>query len=377
MNITIKKVQTRSDLKAFVGFPLELYKGCPYYVPSIFSDDMDTFTPSKNPAYKFSQTALFLAYKDDKIVGRVAAIINNKANQTWNHKEVRYGWFDFIDDKEVSKALIDAVIGFGKENGMETITGPLGFIDFDPEGMLVEGFDHISTAFLKHNYPYYKDHMEEMGFEKEIDWLEFKIYLPEVTPERYTRLSGIVAKRYNLHLRKITRREVFGKEKMGLKIINLINDTYSKLYNYTSLPDDLITKLVKSYLSFLDLKYIACVENENNELVGVGITMPSIARALQKCGGKIFPFGWWHVAKSMFIKREENFELLLIGIADAYKNKGVHAIIFNDIIPRAIAEGFKWAETNAELETNLNVQALWDCMDYEQTKRRRIYFKKI
>lgn len=377
MPVTIKEVLTRSDLKKFVGFPLELYKGNPCYVPSIFGDDMDTFTPKKNPAYKFCKTALFLAYKDGKIAGRVAAIINTKANQQWNHNEVRYGWFDFIDDKEVSQALVSAVTDFGQKNGMDTITGPLGFIDFDPEGMLIEGYEHISTAFLRHNHPYYKDHMEAMGFEKEIDWLEFKIHIPEKLPEKYSRLAAVVSERFKLHVRKITKKDVFGKEKAGLKIFNLINSTYASLYNYTILPDDLIVKYVKAYLGVLDLRYVSLVENEKGELVGVGISMPSIARALQKCGGKLFPFGWFHVAKSMYFKREENFELLLIGVADAYRNKGVHAMIFNDIIPLAISEGFKWAETNAELETNHNVQALWDCMDYEQTKRRRVYQKKI
>lgn len=377
MSVEIKQVQTRSDLRKFLQFPLDLYKGCPQYVPAIFSDDMDTFTPSRNPAYEFCSTALYLAYRDGKVAGRVAAIINRKANTQWNHNEVRYGWLDFIDDREVSKALLDAVTAYGQDNGMDTVTGPLGFIDFDPEGMLVEGFEHISTAALRHNYPYYKDHMEALGFSKEIDWVEYKIHVGDHVPEKYSRMASVVADRYGLHIRKITKKDVFGKEQMGQKIFKLINDAYSNLYNYTILPEDLVKKYIKSYLSILDLRYVALVENEEGELVGAGITMPSVVRALQKCQGKIFPFGWFHLAKSMYFKREENFELLLIGVADRYRNKGVHAMIFNEIIPLAISNGFKWAETNAELETNNNVQALWGGMDYEQTKRRRIYTKPI
>lgn len=376
-SISIKKVTDRKDMREFVEFPLRLYKGCSSFVPGLYQDEIDTLTESSNPAYAFCSSALFLAIKDGKTAGRVAAIINRSANERWNHKEVRFGWFDFIDDPEVSKALLDAVMDYGRQNGMETVTGPLGFVDFDPEGMLVEGFEHISTSFLRHNHPYYKVHMENMGFEKEIDWLEYKVYVPETMPERYSKMAQLVAQRYNLHVRKIRKSDIFGKEQVGQKIFDLINRTYSNLYNYSMLTKELVDKFVKTYIGLLDLRYISLVENEHNELIAVGITMPSITRALQKCDGKIFPFGWYHLAKSMYFKKEESIELLLIGVSEEYRNKGVHAMIFNEIMQIAHEDGYKWAETNAELETNHNVQALWSGFDYEQTKRRRIYKKNL
>lgn len=373
MAVTIRPVLTRKDLKIFVEFPNRLYKGNPYFVPKLFMDEVATLDPKKNPAYAFSESALFLAYKDGVPVGRVAAIVNRKANEKWNHKEVRFGWIDFIDDREVSEALVAKVAEFGRAKGMDTIVGPLGFTDFDPEGMLVEGYDQLCTMALIYNHPYYPQHFEAMGFVKEVDWVEYKIHIPKEIPERISRVAAMVRERYGLTIRKITRREV-RKERMGQRIFELINETYGPLYNFTPLPPDLIDKYVGDYLGLLDLNYITLLEKDG-EIVGFGIIMPSIVRALQKCGGKLFPFGWYHLVKSMYIKHEPNVEMLLVGVKPEYK--GGLAVLFNEFIPLANRDGFTYAETNAELETNNAMQNPWDLFENEQTKRRRVYKKPL
>jgi len=376
MSVTVKQVLTKRDLRRFVNFPNRLYKGNKYYVPKLFSDEMSTLSPKKNPAFEFSQAALYLAYKDGKLAGRVAAIINNRANETWNHKEVRFGWIDFIDDREVSKALIDKVIEYGKAHGMESISGPLGFTDFDPEGMLVEGFDQRCTMVLIYNHPYYPEHLESFGFKKEVDWLEFNVFMPDSVPERIGRITEIAKKKYGVHVRKITKREV-RKEGMGQKIFELINLTYGKLYNFTQLSPAMIDDYVDTYLGLLDLDYVCLVENDNNELVGVAIAMPGITGALQKSKGRLFPFGWYYLVRSMYFKHEENVEMLLIGVKPEYQNKGLVAVMFDDLIPRFKKAGYKFGETNAELESNIKVQSPWDMFDKVQNKRRRIYTKNI
>lgn len=375
MSVTTKKVQNSRDLRSFVNFPLKLYKDMPCFVPSLYMDEVDTLSPQKNPAYEFSDAALFLAYKDGVLSGRVAAIVNHRANESWKHDEVRFGWFDFIDDLEVSRALIEEVRAFGLKHGMKTITGPLGFTDFDPEGMLIEGYDRLSTMALHHNWPYYMKHMEAMGFEKEIDWLEYKISIPETVPEKYPRVAAIVSEKYGLHVHKLSRREV-KRSGLGYKLFDLINETYSQLYNFTLLPKRMIDKYVGFYLGVIDLKFVSVVEDSDNNMVGFGITMPSITRALKKCNGKLFPFGWFHILRSMYFKYEENVEMLLIGVKPEYRNKGVNAIVFADLIPRFIEAGFKYAESNAELETNYAVQTQWLGLEYEQCKRRRVYKQK-
>lgn len=376
MSVSIKTVQSKKDLRKFVDFPNRLYEGNKYYVPSLFMDDMATLDPRKNPAFEFSIAELYLAYKDGKLAGRVAAIINSRANESWKHDEVRYGWFDFIDDKEVSAALIDAVIAFGKKHGMTSIAGPLGFTDFDAEGMLVEGYDQISTFPLIYNYPYYVKHMEDMGFSKVVDWLEYKIFFTEEIPPRIERISRIVEEKYGVHVRKVTRREV-RKEQIGRKIFDLINRTYCNLFDFTILTDKLIDKYVDTYLGLLDLEFVTIIEDNDGKIIGMGITMPSIVHAMQKCRGKLFPFGWYHLLKSMYFKYEEAIELLLIAVDPEWMNKGLNALLIKDMIPRAAKRGFLYAETNAELEDNRNVQGQWADFRTEQHKRRRVYGKSI
>lgn len=376
MSVEIRKVLTRSQLKAFVNFPETLYRNNPYYVPPLVFDQMDTLDQKKGAAQEFCDSALYMAYRDGKPVGRVAAIVNHKANEQWNHKEVRFGWYDFIDDPEVSQALMDKVYEFGREHGMESVVGPLGFTDFDPEGMLVEGFDRLNTMALIYNYPYYNDHMVRMGFGKDTDWIEYKLFMEEKLPERLDRIARIVQQRTNVHVRKLTRK-IIRKEGYGTKVFRLINECYKDLYNFTVLPDHMAKKYLDFYLSILDLRYLVMLENDKDELVAFGITMPSLARALQKSRGKLFPFGWWHLAKSMFIKHEEGIEMLLIGVRPDYQNTGINSLLFNYLFPFMQKQGVKWAETNAVLETNIKNQGQMEQFAHECVKRRRSYIKPL
>ncbi len=376
MSVTIKRVLDRNSLRKFVRFPEKLYRHNPYYVPALVFDELSTLDPSKNPGSSFCKSELYLAYKDNQLVGRVAAIVNEKANEQWNHKEVRFGWFDFIDDPEVSKALIDKVTDFGRKFGMDKIVGPLGFTDFDPEGMLVEGFDQEGTMPLIYNADYYPKHIEALGFRKDADWLEYRINIPASLPEKFNRIGEIIKGRYNLHIRPLTKKYV-RKNNYGQKVFDLINETYKNLYNFTVMPRDLADKYLGFYLSVLDLNFISVVENEKDELVAFGITMPSLTKALQKSRGKLFPFGWIHILRSMYIKHEEGVELLLIGVRPDYRNAGLTSLLFADMFTKLSRAGFKWAETNAELETNNAIQNSWSDFEYKQNKRRRSYIKDI
>ena len=375
MSILIKTVTTKKDLKTFVRFGNRLYKGSKYHVPSLVFDDMNTLSKS-NGAFEFCEAEYYLAYRDDKPVGRVAAIINHKANESWKVNQVRFGWFDFIDDIEVSKALLDAVMAFGKSRGMTHIAGPLGFTDFDPEGMLVEGFDRISTMALIYNHPYYPEHMKQLGYTKETGWGEFRITIPNEMPERHRRLANIVLERNNLKVRKLTLKQI-RKEKYGQKLFQLINQTYCILYGYSLLSEVQIDQFVDTYLSLIDARMLTFVEDENGELIAAGISMPSIAEALQKCRGELFPFGWWHLLKAMFWKKPDTLDMLLIGVRPDYQNKGVNSLLMVDLIETYRKLGFKYAETNAMLETNTAVRALWQPFEHEQHKKRWIFAKEI
>jgi len=376
MSVTVTRVQNKRAFKEFLHFPLTLYKDMPTFVPPLLMDDADTLDPKKNPAYEFCDAAMYLAYKDGKLAGRVAAIVNRKANAAWNHDEVRFGWFDFIDDREVSKALLEAVEAFGRERGMTTILGPLGFTDFDPEGMLVEGFEYLSSMALHHNWPYYKDHMEALGYAKDVDWLEYRIYIGDTIPDKYIRVAKVVEERYGLKLRKITKREV-RKTDVGYKLFDLINETYSSLYNFTVLPKKMVDKYVGFYLGVLDLKFVSLVEDKDHNIVGFGVVMPSITRALKKCNGKLFPFGWFYILRAMYWKYEENFEMLLIGVKPEYQKKGVNSIVFVDLMKELLKGGFVYGESNAELESNLDIRSQWGDLEVKECKRRRVYKKAV
>lgn len=372
--VTIKKVSSKKELKTFIRFNYELYKNNPYSVPDLYDDMLNTFSPEKNAAFEFCEADYFLAYKDGKVAGRVAAIINRRANESWNKKEVRFGWIDFIDDEEVSAALLNQVEAWGKERGMEAMVGPLGFTDMDAEGMLVEGYDQLSTKSTIYNYPYYPAHMEKLGFEKEADWVEFKLMVPEKLPEKFVRISEIILQKYNLKIKKLKRSEI--KEKnYGQKIFDLINEAYAPLYGYSQMTQRQIDQYIKMYLPLIDLRMVSLVEDENENLVAVGISMPSLSKALQKAKGKMLPFGWFHLLKALFIKKPKVLDLLLVGVKPEYQSKGVNALLFYDLVPVYQQMGFEYGESNPELEMNKKVQAQWSAFESVQHKRRRAYKK--
>ena len=376
MSVEIKEVSTRRQLREFVNFPEKLYRHNPYYVPPLEFDQMDTLDQKKGAAQEFCNSKLYLAYKDGELVGRVAAIVNNLANKQWDHKEVRFGWYDFIDDREVSGALMAKVEEFGRQYGMESVVGPLGFTDFDPEGLLVEGYDAMNTMALIYNDPYYVDHIDAMGFQKDADWIEYKVYIPEELPSRVGRMANIIQERANVHVRPLTRKLV-KKGDYGHKLLKLINLCYKDLYNFTVLPDKMADKYLGFYLSILDLNFVSVVENEKDEIVAFGITMPSLNKALQKSRGKLFPFGWWYLLKSLYLKREEGVEMLLVGVHPDYRNSGVNTLVQADMFRKYSAAGVKWAETNAILETNIKNQGQFKEFEHECRKRRRSYIKKL
>ena len=375
--IHITPVESKKDIKSFIHFNYDLYKNNEYAVPELSLDLMNTFSKKKNAALEFCEFQLFLAKREGKVVGRIAAIINHKANKVWETEEVRFGWIDFIDDIAVSKALLDTVEKWGKERGMKKMVGPLGFTDFDREGMLIEGFDRLGTMSTYYNYPYYPQHMEQHAMEKEIDWVERYVACPDEIPEKYARISALVAKRSGLRVKKLQNMKEVMRENWGHKIFRLINESYSPLFGYSPLSEKQIDQLVHTYMPLVDLRMQSLILNEADELVGVGISMPSIVRALQKARGQLLPFGWWHLLKALKWKHEDGVELLLIAIHPDYQSKGVNALIFNDLIPVYKAMGFKWAETNPQLEDNFQSQAQWEYLNPIVHKRRRCYKRNI
>lgn len=379
--IEIKKVESRRDLGKFIDFHNELYKGNPYHVPNLYFDEMNTFRKDKNAAFDFCEAEYFMAYRDGKAVGRVAAIINHSANKKWERESVRFGWIDFVDDIEVSKALLKAVEDYGKSKGMKEIVGPLGFTDMDPEGMLLYGYDQLGTQATAYNYPYYPEHMDRMGgWEKDNDYVEYKLYVPEEMPEKYATIAKMIQKRYNLQVKKLKRNEIYGENGYGKKIFDVVNETFKDLYGYSKLTDRQIEQYVKMYLPMADLDLITIIEDWNtpdHKVVGVGISIPSLARALQKCGGKLFPFGWWHILRALKFHKTEVVDLLLIGVLPEYRQKGANALLFYDLIPHYQRLGFKWGETHVEMETNMKVQGQWQYLNREIHKRRRCYKKDI
>lgn len=376
MSIEIRTVSSKREMNEFVRFANRLYKDNKYYVPSMPMDDKNTLNKDKNGAFEFCDAELYLAYDGGKPVGRVAAIVNYKANEAWNVNQVRFGWFDFIDDINVSKALLEAVVKFGQARGMTQIVGPLGFTDFDPEGMLVEGFDRLSTMALIYNHPYYPEHMKQLGYYKETGWVEYRITIPEELPERHIRLAEMVRERYHLKVRKLDRKQI-ADEKYGQKLFRLINETYCVLYGYSLLSEKQIDQYVDLYLGFIDLKMVTFIENEEGELIAAGVSMPSLSEALQKCRGELFPLGWWYLLKTIFIKKPDTLDLLLIGVKPEWQNKGVNSLLFVDLFQNYRNMGFKYAETNANLETNHKVQAMWDPFEKELHKRRWVFGKVI
>ena len=376
----IRKVTDKKGLETFIQFHYDLYRGDAYDVPNLHSDEVNTLSADRNPAFDFCEAQYFLAYQDEKVVGRVAAIINHKANKRWGQQRVRFGWIDFIDDRDVSKAVLQAAEDWGREKGMKEAVGPLGFTDMDPEGMLTGGFDQLGTQATIYNYPYYPQHIEALGgWLKDNDYVEFKLMVPEEVPEKYAKIAAMIEKRYNLHARKVTRREVF-KEGYGQRIFEIINETFKDLYGYSELSQKQIDHYVKMYLPMADLNLITLIEdwNADKKVIGVGITIPSLSRAFQKCrNGRLFPFGWWHVLRALKFQKTEGVDLLLLGVLPEYRAKGANALLFADLIPWYQKYGYKWGESQVEMETNEKVQSQWGPLEPIQHKRRRCYLKQL
>ena len=374
MSVIIREVKTKNELKKFIWFGINLYKNCEFAASPLMMDDLLNLSKGKNPALDFCDAAYFIAYKNDKIVGRIAAIINPVANQTWNQKHARFGWVDFIDDAEVSRALFDTAAAWARERGMTTIHGPLGFTDFDHEGTLIEGFDKMSTLATIYNYPYYPKHIEDYGFQKDIDFKEFLITVPEVFPEKYFRIADIVKQKYKLTSKRFkTRKEIV--DQYAKKIFDLLNLCYKDLYGFSKLNDNQIAFYIKLYFSFFRLDTISIVVDENDDVVALGIAMPSFSKALWKAKGSLFPFGWYHMLRAL--KKNDVVDLYLMAVHPDYQSKGVNSIMFADIMPNSAKNGYKFAESNPELETNTKMSSQWASFEHVNHKKRRVYTKEI
>lgn len=381
MPIHIKKVTTKDELKQFIRFNYELYKNNAYSVPDLLEDMLDTFNPEKNAAYDFCEAELFLAEREGIIVGRVACLVNHKANATWQTKNARFGWIDFVDDLEVSGALLRHAEEWGKQHGCDKIIGPMGFTDLDAEGMLIEGFDKLSTMATIYNFPYYPFHLEHWDYEREIDWVERKIYVPvkghEAEQERYFKVARRMGERLNLKVRKFKSVKELKTGGYVYKIFDVVNRAYAPLFGFSELTRKQVDKYADEYLKLLDLRLLTVIEDANGEPVAMGVCIPSLAVALQKAKGKLFPFGWWHLLKALKVKRSKIVELLLVAVLPEYQNKGVNALLFADIIPIAKEMGFEYAESNPQLETNHQSQDQWKGLDNVVHKRRRCFQKSL
>lgn len=376
MAVSVVKVASKGQFREFLRFGPELYRDNPYYVPALRLDDMNSLDRSRNAAFDFCEAEYFLAYRDGRLAGRVAAIINAEANERWNVKAVRFGWIDFVDDIEVSRALLDKVSEWGRARGMTLIQGPLGFSDFDREGMLVEGFDQLATQATIYNYPYYPQHLQRLGYTKTAGWIEKRLTVPKEVPPRHVRLCGLIKERYNLHTEHYTTtRELVRKR--GLDIFNLVNESYRDLTGYSTLTDRQIEQYAKMYMPFVDHRMVCLIADANDRLVGLGVSMPSISRALQKSGGRLLPLGWWHLIKALFLKHSDTLDLLLVAVAAEYRNKGVNSIMMAELVQNYIDMGFNWAETTLELEDNVQVQAMWAEYEPRIHKRHTLFSKEL
>ncbi|SKB88170.1 hypothetical protein SAMN05660477_01654 [Soonwooa buanensis] len=371
--IIIKKVETKKDLADFVQFPNDLYRNNDNYVPPLTNDELNIWNPKENPALEYADAQQFLAFKNDKIVGRIAVMINHKEEKDLGIKKVRFGWLDFIDNQEVSKALIDEAIKYAKANNITKIEGPMGITNLDKAGMLTLGFDKLATMIGIYNEAYYPKHLENLGLVKEKEWVEFEIVFPEVLPEKVVKFNNLIKEKYKLKVLE------FNSKKEILPLVEpmfkLLDETYKGLSTYTPITDEQIKHYKEKYFGFIDKDYIICIEDENHNLVSFAITMPSYSRALQKANGKLFPFGWWHLLNAG--KKNDRANFYLIGIHPEYQRRGVTAIIFKEIYETFKKKGVKFLETNPELEENKNIQLLWQDYDPVNHKRRRTYSKEV
>lgn len=375
MSVVIKEVTSRKELKKFVKFNIDLYKDNPYHIPGLIEEEMVTLDKEKNPAFEVCDAVYYLAYKNDKIVGRIAGMINRRSNEVWNQQRARFGFLDFIDDAEVVDSLFNAVEKWATAQGMAEIHGPMGFTDMDHEGMLVEGFDQLGTMAAIYNHPYYPEHIERIGYEKDQDWHEFKIYIPEGVPEKHLRIGEIVKKKYGLKTMKFNKKKEIWP--YAQKIFETLNAAYAPLYGFAPLTQKQIDYYIKMYIPMLRLDLITLIIREEDDVVvGFGISLPSLSHAMQKAKGHLFPLGWIHLLKALKTKPRV-IDLYLTGVLPEYQNKGVNALLFNDLIPVYIGLGVEYAESNPELASNNAVQAQWDYFKREHHKTRRAFVKKL
>ena len=381
-NVTVSQVTTKKEMRAFVRFNYELYKDCSYAVPDLFEDTLEVLDARRNPAFRFCEAAFFLARREGRIVGRVAAIINTRANERWNRQEVRFGWIDFIDDLSVSRALLETVEQWGRQRGMNRIVGPLGFTDLDPEGMLTDGYDQLSTLCSIYNYPYYPKHMAELGLEKEVGWVERKVFIPkgehEANNAKYFRVARMAEQRYGFRLRHFRNKREIKEGGYVEKMLGVINRAYNDLYGYSQLDDQQMKWYAAKFLTMIDRKFLSVVENAEGEIIGIGVCMPSLSRAVQKAKSKLFPFGWWYIANELWFKRKHQIlDMLLVGVLPEYQEKGANALFFADMIPNGISCGYEWAETHPQLEDNLPSQMQWKNLDCCIHKHRAVFAKEL
>lgn len=369
--VITKEVINKKQLKAFINFPYHLYRGNKYYIPQLKKDIDDTFNKNKNPALEFCEVKYWLAYKGEKVVGRIAGIINHAYIEKWNNKYMRFGWMDFEEDEEIAKALLGQVEIWAKEKGMTAVHGPLGFTNFDYAGFLTAGFDQLGTFATIYNFPYYPTFMEKAGYSKDADWVEYKIKVPGIMPEKLEKIAAIVQKRYHLSVVKATTANdiiLYAND-----IFRLINSAYSGLYGMVALNKKQIEYNTKKYLSFIRPDFVSLVLDENGELVALGITLPSLSHALQKANGKLYPFGFIHLLKAF--KKNDLADLALVAVRKDHQGKGVNAILMNELTRSYIKNGIQYAESNPELEENKKVQSIWEHFEASQHKRRRCYIK--
>lgn len=372
--IEIKEVKNRRDLRIFAGFNEKMYRDVPQAIPDLISDEMANFTPNKNPAFEYAESRQFLAYKDGECVGRIGAIISHKANKKWNTKRIRFTRVDFIDDFEVSSALFKVVEDWGRERGLTEIHGPMGFCDLDQEGMLIEGFEYKGIFITINNAPYYKEHMEKLGYVKSVDWIENRIDVPKEIPPFWEKVSKRVLEENELKI-------VVAKNRLEIKkyiaqIFNLINDTAKNLYGEVDLSDAQIKKYVSQFILMVNCKYAIMVMDKKDEMIGFGFAVPSMADAAKKSKGRLFPFGWARLIYAPYSK-PDTLELYLVGVKDIYKNKGIPAILITEEMKAAIADGIKYAETGPMLEDNIKVMSMWKRFDKIQHRRRRCWIKEL
>ena len=365
----------KKELKRFVKFGNNLYKNNNYYVPSLQFDDVNTLLPSKNPAFDHCEAQSFMAYRDGKPVGRITGIINKVVNERTGRREARFGFVEFVDDADVVNALFNAVEEWAHSRGMTTIVGPMGFTDMDHEGMLTFGFDETGTMATIYNPPYYPEQMERMGYVKDADWVEYRIKVPDSVPDKMMRVAELVKKRYGLRFIKFTSTKKI-KEQYGVALFELINEAYDKLYGYSPLTPKQIDYYIDMYLGMVRLEYISVIVDKDDNLVGVGISVPSLSKALQKSKGKLWPTGWYHLLKALK-GRNDVIDLLLVAVKPEYQSRGVNSLLFADLLPIYIKNNIKFAESNLELEDNANVQNQWQYFERRLHRRRRVYRKNL